>query len=511
MQQIPSKKTRVSQKRLIHLLKNHIELEKIKKLEEIFELDSEPVLTFLQDLREKTKDLKGNVYFQKKIPFKLKGKNFSTNGKRLNWGFESKHLYNVAYPIETSGNRQFYCLNIKRVIEFHISRIELFYKKQNNKSNNIFDKNIFHTNIFYMKKRSGGHRKIYVPSQDLRKEQTKIKEILDHLLSSIEKKFDLKFSFAYKLNKSIKDNVTPHQQSKFFLKIDLQDFFDSISPEHLYFLKIDPAYKNLLTDPAYENLLTQAEDFCFFHRRAVQGYVTSPTISNLIMVNFDLKMKELVTDQNFLRELVLDQHHKNLQLLSTMPLEKQGQLLDSIKKSLLTLNSLEASAGVKLIYTRYSDDITVSFENDFGQSEKIYEYIINHVQKSIAEINDIQKHGEIYQRKIKINQKKIRKLSLKDGAVTITGVRIIPSENGNILAPSKRVIQETEFLINLSNKFKLSREKINKLKGLLSFIKQISEAEWRKLIYKCKPHTRALLKISKTECKNINLIKTKPD
>lgn len=213
MQNIPSKKIRISQKRLISLIndcnpsKDPVEQEKVEKLKKIFDPDPNfNVLDFLEEIDLNLDNYQGEVFFQKVLPSKKTIHdpkinkyhdpkinkyrdpkiNKSHHIKKSKWVFQSKQFTQLVYAADFPGNRFFYRISMKGVIQFHTSRLRDFFDKQKEIDLN-FDKETHSTNIFYMKKRSGGYRKIYVPNENLRNEQIKIKRVLDDLLYQIEK------------------------------------------------------------------------------------------------------------------------------------------------------------------------------------------------------------------------------------------------------------------------------------------------------------------------------------
>ncbi len=151
-----------------------------------------------------------------------------------------------------------------------------------------------------IKKRSGGYREIYLPNPEIKMLQHYLSE---KYLSKIEVS---SYAQAYIKNKSIVDNVQPHLKNSHFLFTDISDFFDNIQVDN-----VKSEIKNkfdILTDQDIEDLIK----ICSYNNKFVQGAVTSPIISNIFFKRLDVKINEFVS---------------------------------------------ELSNGV---YTRYSDDITIS-------------------------------------------------------------------------------------------------------------------------------------------------------
>lgn len=98
-----------------------------------------------------------------------------------------------------------------------------------------------------------------------------------------------KYAKAYKKNTSIKDNATPHLKSKLILKLDIKDFFDSISFSDVY----NKVFKDF--EKPVRTLLSY---LCTYKERLPQGAPTSAYISNLIMKDFDEKVGDYCTKEN---------------------------------------------------------------------------------------------------------------------------------------------------------------------------------------------------------------------
>lgn len=162
--------------------------------------------------------------------------------------------------------------------------------------------------MFKIPKRSWWYRVLRAPCQPLKIIQ---KKILDEILYN----YDVLLSdmtTGFRENKSIVDNALMHRNKEFILKIDIQDFFPSISRDRIFWL----FYRTF--DFSYEiaNLFAW---ICSYRNELPQGAPTSPMIANLIARSIDYRIIWLL-------------------------------------KKLNDLNSTN-----DLSYSRYADDITISF------------------------------------------------------------------------------------------------------------------------------------------------------
>ena len=180
-------------------------------------------------------------------------------------------------------------------------------------SNNI-EKNY---KIYSIKKKNGKLRKIYEPNGILKHIQRKILEnILNNKSISI-------YAKAYHKGISLKDNALPHLNKDVILKLDIKNFFESISFFNVY----ESSFSIEYFPKAVGMILTY---LCTYDDHLTQGSPTSAYISNLVMKEFDEYIGNWCTTNN-------------------------------------------------INYTRYSDDMT--FSGNFNPSE-----VINLVRNNLSEL-----------------------------------------------------------------------------------------------------------------------------
>lgn len=173
-------------------------------------------------------------------------------------------------------------------------------------------------NSFYIPKKSGGLRRINAPLPDLmdalRRQKTMYEEDF-HALHHTS-------AFAYVKKRSTVDAVKRHQanESKWFAKLDLHDFFGSTTLDFVMsmFSMVFP-FSEVVKVPEGEAQLRKALELAFLDGGLPQGTPISPLITNIMMIPVDFKLTKA------LREY-----------------DKQ-----------------------KFIYTRYADDFIISSKFDF--------------------------------------------------------------------------------------------------------------------------------------------------
>lgn len=133
---------------------------------------------------------------------------------------------------------------------------------------------------FGIPKKRGGTRNISSPYPALASCQ---KWILDNILSNIKLG---SHSYAYRTGRNIYANAQIHLGSNYLIKLDLTDFFGSISIN-----RVISVFKNI----GYPNSLSfHLASICCYKNSLPQGACTSPTLSNIIAKRLDRRIYALV-------------------------------------------------------------------------------------------------------------------------------------------------------------------------------------------------------------------------
>lgn len=127
--------------------------------------------------------------------------------------------------------------------------------------------------IIRIPKRSSGSRLIYVPDKEYREALASWKEVLTSVL---ERHFGCCQDHAFVQGRNCATNAQVHFGKRYALSVDIEDFFDSISEEHLRPYLDDEALHWVLEDGAPR-----------------QGLPTSPVAANLAMLQVDQKLLQL--------------------------------------------------------------------------------------------------------------------------------------------------------------------------------------------------------------------------
>jgi hypothetical protein len=133
-------------------------------------------------------------------------------------------------------------------------------------------------------KKTGGYRNISQPSKELKAIQAWIlRNILEKLSPSAH-------ATGYVRGKNLLDNVSPHSGNRYFLSVDMENFFPSVSRwrVQLVFELIGFSNQTAL-------FLT---NLCSYFRHLPQGGVTSPALSNLVALKLDRRLSGLTSRRN---------------------------------------------------------------------------------------------------------------------------------------------------------------------------------------------------------------------
>ncbi len=136
---------------------------------------------------------------------------------------------------------------------------------------------------FHIPKRSGGLREISAPLPELSTVQRWIAANILRVLASNP----AAAVTAYTPGRSIITHVECHLSSAQLLKLDLRDFFPSISTERVYKLFVEAGYTAAVARTLAALTTVQGS--------LPQGAPSSPAISNLVLESFDNAVSELCT------------------------------------------------------------------------------------------------------------------------------------------------------------------------------------------------------------------------
>lgn len=157
----------------------------------------------------------------------------------------------------------------------------------------IVDHSFYYYKDYRIPKKDNGWREISQASPELKSLQYWVKENILTLLPVS------KCAFAYKRGDSVKRHATFHKESNYIFHTDIKDFFTNIHAEQLTnVLK----HHNIALEKAglwYEDICDVLSKICFRLDKLCIGTVSSPSISNIIMYDFDEYFNAYCTENRY--------------------------------------------------------------------------------------------------------------------------------------------------------------------------------------------------------------------
>lgn len=169
--------------------------------------------------------------------------------------------------------------HINKVEQKLITAWEYLLPYQNNYEEQYYE--------FQIPKRSGGLRTINAPNTEFKEALSKVKDIFEQDMKCLAHNC----AYAYTKERCILDALKLHQanQSNWYLKIDLTNFFPNCTPE-IIFNQLIQLYPFYYISEEHQNILKNIIKVCCLHGGLPQGTPISPILTNLIMIPYDYKI-----------------------------------------------------------------------------------------------------------------------------------------------------------------------------------------------------------------------------
>lgn len=194
--------------------------------------------------------------------------------------------------------------------------------------------------VFKINKKNGKTRTIYEPNNNLKIIQ---KNILHNIL---EDRYTSVHAKAYKKGISLKDNAIIHSNKDMILKLDIKNFFDNITFMQVYCTCFPEKYfpKSIGT------LLT---NLCTYKDKLPQGSPSSSYISNLVLLDFDIKVgnyckKHNISYTRYCDDMTFSGFTKKDEIISLVSseLNKIGLSLNKEKIKLISQKNRQVVTGI---------------------------------------------------------------------------------------------------------------------------------------------------------------------
>jgi len=146
-----------------------------------------------------------------------------------------------------------------------------------------------HYHKFFIPKRTGGMREINAPNDEFKIKLQALQLVFQKQLKTLPHNC----AFAYVEHRSTKHSLLRHtkNKSRWFLKVDLQDFFPSCTEEFVYNSLIQIFPFRLFSEAAKVQL-KKVIALCSLDGALPQGSPMSPLLSNLIMLPLDFHINK---------------------------------------------------------------------------------------------------------------------------------------------------------------------------------------------------------------------------
>lgn len=274
--------------------------------------------------------------------------------------------------------------------------------------------------VYYIAKRTHGYRRIAQPTKKLKEYQRALIQLLDLPVHPC--------ATAYRKNHSIKQNAEKHKNNQYLLKMDIENFFNSITPElfiHQLILNdinidgesLDWIIKTTFWNPSKKNdkLILSV------------GAPSSPEISNFCMYDFDKKILDLcksekITYTRYADDMTFTTNIKGI--LFGLP-EKIKGILKETFKSKLNINNRKTKFSSKR-HNRHITGITITNDNriSIGRKRKRYiKHLIFQFTKNKISSDEISRLNGYLSFAENIEKSFIKNLEKKYGKETITKIR----------------------------------------------------------------------------------------
>ena len=284
-----------------------------------------------------------------------------------------------------------------------------------------------HYKVYKIPKRTFGFRTIAQPTPAVKIIQKKIIALLSNDV-------DIHSSAtAYVEGKSIKDNALHHAKSEFILKVDLENFFNSITPKILF-----KALKKQNISLSNQDIHV-LEQFLFWNiSKKVNGKLvlsvgapSSPFVSNVVMFSFDKRMSKICSKNNILYTRYADD--------LTFSTKKKGVLFNHLNE---IRNLLKKEFGAKLTlnesktvftskaHNRHVTGVTITNNNklSLGRDKKRYiSALIHKFKHGHLSEEDIHHLKGLISHALHIENKFISNMSKKYSEETLIAIKKYPS------------------------------------------------------------------------------------
>ena len=284
---------------------------------------------------------------------------------------------------------------------FYINDIIKTFQDFNNKYSDLIEtekKELYRS--FHIPKRSGGLRQIDAPKPRLMEALRELKWIFEEKCGAMYHTS----AFAYVKGRSTLDAVKRHQgnESKWFAKFDLHNFFGSTTPEFVtkMFSMIFP-FSRVIEDPAGKEAFETAISLVFLNGGLPQGTPISPLITNIMMIPIDYKLFNMFRNydnrkfvytryaDDFIISCKIDFSYKMIEDEIVKVLQEFGAPFELNRKKTRYGSSAGSNWNLGVMLNK-DNQITVGYKNKKKFTAMLYSYGMDKKNGKDWTLNDVQ-------------------------------------------------------------------------------------------------------------------------
>lgn len=175
----------------------------------------------------------------------------------------------------------------------------------------------FHYRKKEIPKKNGSKRTLFIPDNNLKNIQRLL--VYNHLESLPISKF----ATAYYKGASLANNAITHTGKTAVLKLDISDFFSSITEDSVYLNAFNSKYFSSRVGKLLASL-------CCYNGAIVQGAPSSPCIANIVMRKFDERLGKWCAEKNISYTRYCDDMTFSGEFSKSLVINKVSKMLESM-------------------------------------------------------------------------------------------------------------------------------------------------------------------------------------
>lgn len=286
-----------------------------------------------------------------------------------------------------------------------------------------------HYKVYKIPKKRLGFRTIAQPTPAVKVIQKQIVEYLKPKISIH------KSALAYVSGKGVRDNALQHVKSDYLLKVDFENFFNSITPKMLI-----KALKYQGIDLPHSDIVVLSQFLFWNITKKTNGKLvlsvgapSSPFVSNLVMFAFDRRMSKLckrtgITYTRYADDLTFSTTHKDILF---QHLNEVRKVLKKEFGARLVLNESKTVFSSKA-HNRHVTGVTLTNNNkiSLGRDRKRYiSSLIHKFKLGLLDQEDTYHLQGLISYAKHIEERFLRNMSLKYGANVLEAIKKYSGEH----------------------------------------------------------------------------------